>query len=359
MSTHRIETKQELHHYLTVAMQLEHATIPPYLMALYTIKPGTNRDASLIIREVVVEEMLHLTLVANVLNAVGGKPDLTAPGFMPTYPAPLPDGEKDFEVSLRPFSQEALQTFLKIERPAPPAAVGAGGAGPRTVKRARPLALALNHPDNTEWSYYSIGEFYQVIQEGVKHLSEQMPASELFNGDPNLQVGPQVYYSGGGKVMQVTDLNTARQALELIIEQGEGYTEKPFNEEGELAHEYRFEQLLLRQRYQPGDQAHHPTGDKIHVDWTAAFPTKVNARISDFKGSPELQQAAIRFNAEYAEFLGLITQAFQGNPALLIEKAVPWMFTIRNKIMQLIHHPLPGMEGVNAAPTFEAVGADI
>lgn len=360
MSTHSIETKQELHHYLTVAMQLEHATIPPYLTALYTIKPGTNRDASMLIREVVVEEMLHLTLAANVLNAVGGKPDLTTPGFVPTYPAPLPDGEKDFEVSLRPFSREALQTFLKIERPAPSAPTAAAdGAGPRMVKRARPLALALNHPGNTDWSYYSIGEFYKAIQEGIKHLSEKMPATELFNGDPKLQVGPEVYYSGGGKAMKVTDLNTALQALELIIEQGEGYTEKPFNKEGELAHEYRFEQLLLRQLYKPGDQAHHPTGDKIQVDWTAAFPTKVNARISDFKESPELQQAAIRFNAEYAEFLGVITQAFQGNPALLIEKAVPWMFTIRNKIMQLIHNPIPGMEGVNAAPTFELVGADI
>src|SRR3954452_23643124 len=111
MSTPSIETKQELHHYLTVAMQLEHATIPPYLTALYTIKPGTNGDASMVIREVVVEEMLHLTLAANVLNAVGGQPDLTAPGFVPTYPARLPDGETDFEVSLRPFSQEALRTF--------------------------------------------------------------------------------------------------------------------------------------------------------------------------------------------------------------------------------------------------------
>src|SRR5579884_2346875 len=184
MSTHSIETKQELYHYLAVAMQLEHATIPPYLTALYTIKPGTNRDASMIIREVVVEEMLHLTLAANVLNAVGGKPDLTVPGFVPTYPALLPDGEEDFEVSLRPFSQEALQTFLKIERPAPPAPIAADGTGPRKVKRARPLALALNHPDNTEWSYYSIGEFYKAIQEGIKHLSEKMPATELFNGDP-------------------------------------------------------------------------------------------------------------------------------------------------------------------------------
>ena len=79
-------------------MQLEHATIPPYLTALYSIHPGTNADAAHVIRVVAVEEMLHLTLAANVLNAVGGTPDLTAPDFVPTYPAHLPDGEDDFEV---------------------------------------------------------------------------------------------------------------------------------------------------------------------------------------------------------------------------------------------------------------------
>ncbi len=31
--------------YLHAAMQLEHATIPPYLTALYSIHPGTNSDA--------------------------------------------------------------------------------------------------------------------------------------------------------------------------------------------------------------------------------------------------------------------------------------------------------------------------
>lgn len=372
--SHRIESKEELYHYLYVAMQLEHATIPPYLMALYTIKPGTNRDAALIIREVVVEEMLHLTLAANVLNAVGGKPDLTAPDFVPSYPAPLPDGEHDFEVSLRPFSHEALETFIKIERPACPLATSSNATGARMVKRTpsatssnatgawmvkrtRPLALAMNNPDNTEWSYYSIGEFYKAIQIGLKHLSEKMSASELFNGDPKLQVGPEVYYSGGGKVTKVVDLDTALQALELIIEQGEGYTEKPFNEEGELAHEYRFEQLLLGKLYKLGDQAHQPTGDPIQVDWTAAYPVKVNAKVSDYEKSPELYAAAVKFNAEYAEFLGLITRAFQGEPAVLVEKAVPWMFTIRNKISQLIHNPIPGMTGVNAAPTFEMAHA--
>ncbi len=57
-----------------MAIKLEHATIPPYLTALYSIKPDprkSNHDSYNIIRAVAVEEMLHLTLAANLLNAVG------------------------------------------------------------------------------------------------------------------------------------------------------------------------------------------------------------------------------------------------------------------------------------------------
>jgi hypothetical protein len=87
-------------------MKLEHATIPPYLTALYSLKPGTNLEAFHIIRQVAVEEMLHLTLVANVLNAVGGEIEktLTADDFVPKYPTFLPTGATDFQVSLSKFS---------------------------------------------------------------------------------------------------------------------------------------------------------------------------------------------------------------------------------------------------------------
>ena len=90
MSSHRIETVERLHEYLYAALQLEHATIPPYLTALYSLHPGTNSDAAHVIRVVAVEEMLHLTLAANLLNAVGGTVDLQ--GELVTY-TPHPSSE--------------------------------------------------------------------------------------------------------------------------------------------------------------------------------------------------------------------------------------------------------------------------
>src|SRR5437867_3400135 len=115
-----VHTLDDLREHLQVAIELEHATIPPYLCALYSIPDGENQQAARILRSVVLEEMLHLTLAANVLNAIGGRPIIDRPGFVPHYPMKLPHSEGDFSVGLERFSRPALETFLKIERPAPP-----------------------------------------------------------------------------------------------------------------------------------------------------------------------------------------------------------------------------------------------
>lgn len=351
-----ITTIEELHDHLRVAMELEHATIPPYLMALYTIRPDTNPEATRILRTVVVEEMLHLALVANILNAVGGKVDLTAPNFVPSYPAPLPDGEKDFTVSLRPFSSAALDTFLKIERPK-----RAPDVDRKMVDRGtRKMAFSLRHPLHQGFSYYSIGEFYLAIADGLKTLDNaaQKSGRQLFCGHSEMQVGPEFYYSGGAKLLKVHDLDKALEAINTIIQQGEGFDNGIFNEHGELSHDARYDQLKLGRYYlannsngQP-DTPGNPTGPPLIVDWDAVFPAKVDAKLTDYEDDPELYAAAVAFNREYFSFLGLLTKAFNGEPGLLLSEAVPRMFVLRNFILQLVHVPISGTD-FHAAPTFE------
>ena len=112
---------EALREHLQAAIELEHSTIPPYLCALYSIRPGANAEAAEIIRTVAVQEMLHFVLAANVLNAVGGAPTIDSPLFVPDYPAKIPVGQGEpLLVPLRKFSPEAIDTFLAIERPAPP-----------------------------------------------------------------------------------------------------------------------------------------------------------------------------------------------------------------------------------------------
>jgi len=59
-----INTRTDLISYLEAALALEHATIPVYLTAYYSIRSTTNSDAAHIIRVTAVEEMLHLCLLA-------------------------------------------------------------------------------------------------------------------------------------------------------------------------------------------------------------------------------------------------------------------------------------------------------
>jgi hypothetical protein len=357
----KITTIEELSDYLYAALQLEHATIPPYLTALYSLHPGSNPDALHLIRVVAVEEMLHLTLVANVMNAVGIKPDLTQDGFVPRYPAHLPDGEQDFQVSLQPFSKAAVSTFLKIERPAK-----APSAQARLVRRSPRLHASANrhahllavNPRDPEMQYYSIGEFYEEIIRGVQYLHSQYAAhgKELFTGDPRRQVTPDYYYSGGGHIIPVTGLQSALDALSLIAGQGEGPGGGIYDAEGELAHYYRFQQLEIGRYYQKGDQPGHPTGPALVTDWDAVYPVLTDARLDNYPEGSELRAAAVRFNEIYADFLDFLTSAYNGQPELLIE-AVWRMFRIRDAMLVLIRNPVPGRTGVNAGPTFDVAAA--
>ena len=343
----RIKDLKQLHKYLYSALQLEHATLPPYLTTLYSIVPGTNSDAYHILRVVAVEEMLHLTLVANLMNAVGGIPDLTVRGFVPEYPAYLPDGESDFQVNLQRFSRQSIDDFLQIERPK-----AAPDEHSRLVRRSgpHPRRLAVV-PDEPAMQYHSIGEFYAEIGRGLRSLHKEM-GDGLFSGDPARQVTREYFYSGGGEIVVVTDLDSAEKAIRLISEQGEGLGGGIYDEERELAHYYRFQQLVLGRYYLIGDKAGEPTGPEISVDWGASCPIKPNARLADYPEGTELRSAAESFNRTYADFLSLLTDAFNGHPERLLE-AVNAMFRLRDLIMQLVNNPIPGLDGVNAAPTFE------
>src|SRR5579872_1542633 len=104
-----ITTVEGLRRHLQWAIELEHATLPPYLCALYSIEEGANQEAAEVVHSVFMEEMLHLTLAANILNAVGGTPALDTPAILPSFPTYLPHSNNAFEVSLRKFSPEAIE----------------------------------------------------------------------------------------------------------------------------------------------------------------------------------------------------------------------------------------------------------
>ena len=118
LSTTGISTLDDLRTHLQWAIELEHSTLPPYLWALYSLDPDRNAAAAQVVGSVFAEEMLHLLLAANLLNAVGADPVLDAPHLLPPYPHPLPHSDGSVQVGLGPFGPEALDLFLRIEQPA-------------------------------------------------------------------------------------------------------------------------------------------------------------------------------------------------------------------------------------------------
>ena len=67
---------EDLRRHLQWAVEVEHATIPPYEYAMWSIVDRESAAATSI-KYVVREEMLHAALAANLLTAVGGRPRFT------------------------------------------------------------------------------------------------------------------------------------------------------------------------------------------------------------------------------------------------------------------------------------------
>ena len=104
---------------LQTALQIEYSTIPIYHTALATIKQSYNLEIHAIIKNILIQEMMHLSLVANILNAVGGEPSLYSNDFFTRYPSRLPGGlHPDLVVPMEKLSLSLIRNiFMKIEQP--------------------------------------------------------------------------------------------------------------------------------------------------------------------------------------------------------------------------------------------------
>ena len=334
----RIATLESLQEHFQWAIELEHFTIPPYLCALYSLDPDRNAEAVEVVASVLIEEMLHLTLAANLLNAVGGRPRIDTPRMLLPYPRPLPHSDGSFEVPLARFSPESLEIFLKVERPALPGAPPEGD------------------------QYESIGQFYDAIRHGLRELCEHLGEANVFCGDLARQVTDADVYTGNGSIVTVTSLDSALAALEEIVDQGEGAQLDVWDgdvdvlhpEREQVAHYFRFQELKLGRRYQRGDTPQSgPTGERIAVDWDAVLPMRANPRSSDYAPGSPIRTAQDEFNRTYCALLWQLDQAFNGNPGVL-SPAIGAMYDLKDQAQALMQMPT-GDGLTTAGPTFPYV----
>jgi hypothetical protein len=335
--------KQTLLAWLQTALELELGTIPPYMVALLSIQLPGNRASAEIIRSVMIEEMLHFVLIANVMNAVGGAPRINQVAA-PSYPLQMqfegkPFADRQFAIDLAPFSAAAISTFLQIELPHRP-------------PQPELLEAKLVVPAPT------IGEFYGRIVSLLTQLDGQGP---LFTGDPARQIGEDFYWSGGGLITKVTDLPTAKAALELVINQGEAAPIPDSPGDAKLGHPlsmghyFRFREIEAGRRFGDGDDPFgSPTGESMSVDYSAVYPTVINPTSAAYPDGSPLADLNRSFNQRYTAMLQEIEQGLNGAPKALYTAIMDGMHGLTPIAHEMMKLPVGGeANGRTGCPTFE------
>lgn len=340
------------------AIQLELSTIPLYLYALYSLRDDKegdkdykqiNNPIAKRLRSVVIEEMLHMLLACNVLKAVGGDPSLDVlytSKLWPTYPGPLPGGiGGQLTVNLAPFSMEQLKPFLKIEEP--------------EDRLDFPVARAAAEGPLT------IGQFYTAIRQSIEKIG---PAAFQ---DPRIekQIGPDLTedYGMSGAIL-VKDVETAKQAINTIIDQGEGTTQSPLEaaDSGKFAHYYRFMEIqqgktLIKNptppSQEPKDQYIYAGKDKGGADITfnpdgVVAGLRTNPKLTDYEGDKDAHDKCGKFNENYTYLLYSIGDSYYSlegyGPDECFPDAMQYMYKLRDLAAEMMRS-VPCV-----SPSFEA-----
>jgi hypothetical protein len=346
---------------LQVAIDIELTTIAPYLSALYSIAGGANREAQANIRAVVMQEMLHMTLAANVLNAVGGRPRVGKPPHVPGYPTNLPWHKAGFSVELKRFSPEQIDVFCAIEAPArmDPLRARPYLLDPKRIREAQRKCPRTPPPEPK--GYRSIAQVYAALAGRLHWLVCRLGPEQVFTGEPARQVHPEHYYGADGAVIVVRDLKHAVTALARIVHEGEGAQHKIWDGDHELAvpdapaHYYLLDEIRKGRHYRKGDAPNHPSGPAFRIDWHAVHPMRPNPRRSEYaRRFPEIHRKLAAFDAAYLGLLGRIDAAYNGQPGEL-RAAVAQMYALRDRAIELMRIPDPFAPGSTVGPSFGSI----
>ena len=219
-----IEHREALIYMLCEAAELEHGIMCQYLFAAFSIKQdaveGLTDDQVTTVRRwrervshVAAQEMLHLALVQNLLSAIGAAPHLSRPNF----PQPASHYPAGVNLTLLPFGEAALRHFMFLERPEGMALHDAPGlaAYGRAAPAMQPGDIAPHGQD-----FATVGHLYRSIEAGIEHLAQKYGERRLFVGPPRAQATQQHFR--WPELVAVTDVASARRAIDEILEQGEG-----------------------------------------------------------------------------------------------------------------------------------------
>jgi CDGSH-type Zn-finger protein/uncharacterized Fe-S cluster protein YjdI len=232
MSSNPTPSREQLLYWLHEAAEIEHNLMCCYLYAQFSLK-GEPHDASwsdeqraavgrwrAILQSIALEEMTHLSLVANLASAIGGTPHFHRPMF-PIESGPYP---ADFVIRLQGFSRETVEHFMFLERPRDAAiADGLGFVPARSYSRGGANGEIAERVSPGAQDYATVGELYDCIEQGLVAYAQAHGEQALFAGDPRAQVDDALVRLPG--LRAIGTLADARAALHTIVAQGEGARE--------------------------------------------------------------------------------------------------------------------------------------
>ncbi len=313
-----IDTPEDLREHIRLAIEVELSTIPPYLYAMYSIEDQVSEPA-LLLRSIVVEEMLHAALATNLLLSVGGTPDFASTAFIPTYPGELAHHKPPLLVELAPCSLDLIRdVFMRIEQPE--------------------IHGAPAQPDEFE----TLGQFYHALEAGLRKVADSHP---LFSepqvsaqmSDPSFYSPVQFDAEDSGGLMLIDDIDSAIDAIEVIIHQGEGLSDERWADPShqELTHYYKLARI---------NDGTTPLG--------SVKPLQRNPRTVSYPS--EIRPISDLFNACYRYVFVVMQDLFTAGtdqPAS-VGRLYRLMTGVLSKIaLYLVNQPLE--DGHFAAPTFE------
>lgn len=290
---------------LQTAIALEHATMPLYAAAMYSLEVQ-NYPSYNTIRSVLMEEMLHMAAACNILAALGGSPRIR--DLDPPFPALGLPGRvaPDLACVLAPLSRRQLQNFMRIEAP-----------------------LFLLNGRERGAPYATIGQFYEAIKTAVLANAAAVREAAATGGPAN-QVGGNLGYRS---IVPRPGSDPAEEivaAIDMITEQGEGQggasiMARTF--QNEASHYARFAELRYGRRYLPPDPPASHTRETeescfrgAEITWpvvinTLAVPSDGYAAI--LHRDPQaaaVSQELTSFDAAYSAMMVALDDAWNGPP---------------------------------------------
>lgn len=298
---------------LRTALRIEMTVIPPYLVAMWSIK--TPNHARAFLADVAREEMLHMGLICNTMASLGVDPPLLDESVVPKFPARLPAIiRQDIDVRLRSFSSDLLrEVFIAIEEPS--------SASFRWDEGRR---------------YWTIGAFYEVLEIVLRLV----PASRF-------AVRNQIELAEIA-LTPVTSPAKAGDAMRLIRVQGEGTPGPLFGTDplDDVAHYFRFCEILQGRRLVvAADGTWDFSGDVV----TSPSPADVYRIVGP--ADPALAEAEA-FDATYTGMLSAFADAWRTGMAEPLERAQDLMLELPDRAVELFEATLNPSTGECHGPLF-------